>query len=86
MFKAWVEEVQSEGCWFFSATNNEKMNVVNQKTTRQKIEIDLKKSIRRVTWRDLKKGDGLVVTLFNSIIEQKNDETSTPLYSLFQGI
>jgi hypothetical protein len=32
----------------FSITNNEKMNVVNQKTTRQKIKIDMKKSIRRV--------------------------------------
>jgi hypothetical protein len=62
------------------------MNVVNQKMTRQKIRINLKKFIRGVTLRDLKKGDGSLVILFNIIIKQKNDETSTPFYSLCEGI
>jgi hypothetical protein len=60
------------------------MNVVNQKMARQKIGIDLKKFIKGVAQRDLKKGDGSVVTLFNSIVEQNSDETSIPLYSFYQ--
>jgi adenine specific DNA methylase Mod len=71
---------------FFCATDNGKTNVVNQKTKRQKIRIDLKKSIRGVARRDLKKGDGSVVTLFNNIVEQKNDEMSIPLYSFYERI
>lgn len=68
----------------FFAIDNEKMNVVNQKMARQKIGIDLKKFIKGVAQRDLKKGDGSVVTLFNSIVEQNSDETSIPLYSFYQ--
>ncbi len=34
------------------------------------------KFIRGVAQKDLKKGDGSMVTLFNNIVEQKNHETS----------
>jgi hypothetical protein len=68
---------------FFATTNKEKINVVNQGTTRQKIGTKLKKFINGVVQRHLKKGDGYVVTLSNSTIEQKSDETSIPNFKSF---
>lgn len=42
----------------------------------KKIGVDVTKFIRGVAQKDLKKGDGSMVTLFNNIVEQKNHETS----------
>jgi hypothetical protein len=51
--------------------------------TRQKIGTKLKKSINGVVQRHLIKGDGYGVTLSNSTIEQKNDETFIPSSTSF---
>jgi hypothetical protein len=71
---------------FFVAIDKENINVVCQRIIRQKITIESKKSIVGVAQRHLKKGDGFMVTFSNSIVEQKNDETSIPSFmSLYEG-
>lgn len=75
MFKAWVEEEHEKNVEFFATTNKERINVVSQTMMRQNIGAKLKKFINGVAQRHLKKGDGYVVTLSNSSIEQRSDET-----------